>query len=83
MKLRAGTRSWYLCEGKRSHFGHLFVPFEIKTPLTDTEVLYAVETTLALGNLAIIPVDDGSIRAGHISEQRKLIKDPSEGSRKP
>jgi len=65
------------------HFAHIFVPFEIKTPLTDAEVLYAVETTLALNNLAIIPVDDGSIRAGHISERRKLMKDPSEGSRKP
>jgi hypothetical protein len=66
-----------------AHFGHLFVPFEIKTPLTDAEVLYAIETTLALNNVAIIPVDDGSIRAGHISERNKLIKDPSEGSRKP
>ena len=66
-----------------AHFGHTFVPFEIKTPLTDAEVLYAVETTLALNNLAIIPVEDGSIRAGHISERRKLMKDPSEGSRKP
>ena len=64
-------------------FGHTLVPFEIQTPLTDTEVLYAIETTLALNNLAIIPVDDGSIRAGDVSERRKLMKDPSEGSRKP
>ena len=42
--------------------------FHVETPLTKAELLYAIETTFALNNLAIIPVDDHKIRLGHISE---------------
>ena len=42
--------------------------FHVATPLTKGELLYAIETTFALHNLAIIPVDDRRIRVGHISE---------------
>jgi hypothetical protein len=36
--------------------------FHVVTPLTRSELLYAIETTLVLNNLAIIPVDDRRIR---------------------
>ena len=42
--------------------------FHVETPLTKGELLYAIETTFALHNLAIIPVDDRRIRVGHIPE---------------
>jgi hypothetical protein len=42
--------------------------FHVETPLTKRELLYAIETTFALHNLAIIPVGDDKIRVGHISE---------------
>jgi hypothetical protein len=42
--------------------------FEVKTPLTKAEVLYAIEATLALEGLAIIPVDDKTVRVGKLSE---------------
>jgi hypothetical protein len=42
--------------------------FHVETPLTKAELLYAIETTFTLNNLAIIPVDEGKIRLGHISE---------------
>ena len=42
--------------------------FHVETPLTRSELLYAIETTFALHNLVIIPVDDPRIRLGHISE---------------
>jgi hypothetical protein len=40
----------------------------VETPLAKSELLYAIETTFALHNLAIVPVDDRRIRLGHISE---------------
>jgi hypothetical protein len=46
--------------------------FHVETPLTKAELLYAIETTFTLNNLAIIPVDEGKIRLGHISETIKL-----------
>jgi len=46
-----------------------------RTLMTKAELLYAIETTLALNNLAIVPVDGKSIWAGYISERRKLEKD--------
>lgn len=52
-------------------FGRLPVLFHPQTPLTKTELLYAIETTLALNNLALVPVGGKSIRAGHISERGK------------
>jgi hypothetical protein len=42
--------------------------FHVDTPLSKNELLYAIETTFALHNLVIIPVDDRKIRLGHISE---------------
>jgi hypothetical protein len=45
--------------------------FRVGTPLTRNELLYAIETTFELNNLAIIPVDDRRIRLGHISEVRR------------
>ena len=42
--------------------------FHIETPLTKSELLYAIETTFTLHNLAVVPVADGKIRLGHISE---------------
>ena len=38
--------------------------FHVDTPLTKSELLYAIETTFTLNNLAIIPVDDRTIRLG-------------------
>jgi hypothetical protein len=55
-------------------FGQHPVCFEAHTPLTKPELLYAIQTTLALDGLVIVPVDDKTIRAGHISELRKLEK---------
>ena len=42
--------------------------FHVETPLTKSELLYAIETTFALNHLAIIPVDDGKVRLGRIAE---------------
>lgn len=64
-------------------YGDAPVPFNIRTPLTDKEILYAIETTLAFNNLTIIPVDDQSIRVGHITERSKPTQNPSDASRKP
>jgi hypothetical protein len=36
--------------------------FEVRTPLTKAELLYAVETTMALNELVIAPVDDKTLR---------------------
>ena len=52
-------------------FGANLVPFALATPLTKEEVLYAIETTLALNGLAIMPADSKSIRAGRLSERRQ------------
>jgi hypothetical protein len=42
--------------------------FHIETPLSKSELLYAIETTFALNSLAIIRVDDQEIRLGYIAE---------------
>ena len=49
-------------------FDGIGVWFRIETPVTKAELLYAIETTFTLNNLAIIPVGDDKIRLGHISE---------------
>jgi hypothetical protein len=46
--------------------------FHVESPLSKGELLYAIETTFTLNNLAIIPVDEDKIRLGHISEVIKL-----------
>jgi hypothetical protein len=45
--------------------------FRAQTPLTKPELLYALETTLALNGLAIIEVDDKTIRAGYRPDLEK------------
>ena len=50
--------------------GNLFL-FKAQTRLTKPELLYALETTLALNGLAIIEVDDKTIRAGYMRELEK------------
>jgi len=53
-------------------FDGIGIWFHVETPLTKAELLYAIETTFALSNLAIIPVDDHKIRLDYISEAKKL-----------
>lgn len=48
--------------------GGLPIWFHVQTPLTRSELLYAIETTFTLHGLAIIPVDDRKVRLGRISE---------------
>ncbi len=48
--------------------GRQFLLFRAQTRLTKPELLYALETTLALNGLAIIEVDDKTIRAGYVHE---------------
>jgi hypothetical protein len=48
--------------------------FRVQTPLTKAELLYALDTILALNGLAIIEVDEKTIRAGYINELKKTEK---------
>jgi hypothetical protein len=48
--------------------------FRAQTPLTKAELLYALETTLALNGLKIIDVDEKTIRAGYINERTEAAK---------
>jgi hypothetical protein len=48
--------------------------FRAQTPLTKTEVLYAIETTLALNGVAIINEDDKTIRAEYVDERAEAAK---------
>ncbi len=52
-------------------FGNWPTFFHVDTPLTKAELLYAIETTFMLNNLAIIPVGNDQVRLGHISEAKK------------
>ncbi len=49
-------------------FSKLPVLFEIKTPVTKTELLYAIEATLAQSALVIVATNNGSIQLRHRSE---------------
>lgn len=49
--------------------------FHTESPLSKSELLYAIETTFTLNHLTIINVDDQKIRLGHIG-------DPAKGSGK-
>jgi hypothetical protein len=51
-----------------TNFDRVSIVFQLETPLARSELLYAIETTLTLNNLAIIPVDDRRIRLGWIQE---------------
>ena len=44
------------------------IQFRITTPLSQSELKYAIEATFALNGLAIIPVGDAQIRLGSIAE---------------
>ena len=56
-------------------FDGLPIWFHTESPLSKSELLYAIETTFTLNQLAIINVDDQKIRLGH-------IVDPAKGSAK-
>jgi hypothetical protein len=45
--------------------------FHITTPLSKSDLLYAIETTFALDGFAIIPVDDHSMRLGRLDSISK------------
>jgi hypothetical protein len=45
--------------------------FRAQTRLTKPELLYALETTLTLNGLAIIEIDDKTIRAGYVRELKE------------
>jgi hypothetical protein len=66
LKLYAGLASKTAVPSK--DFDGLPVWFHVETPLTRSELLYAIETTFTLHRLAIIPVDDHSIRLGRLEE---------------
>jgi len=51
--------------------GQQLISFEVKTPLTKAELLYAIEATLALQGVRIEPVDAKSIRAERLSPGTK------------
>ena len=53
-----------------TNFDRVPIYFHIETPLTRSELLYAIEATLTLNNLAIIPADDRRIRLGWAREVR-------------
>ena len=48
--------------------GKMRVALKAKTPLTKTELLYAIEKILALSNLELITLEDGSLCARSISK---------------
>jgi hypothetical protein len=53
--------------------GSVSLLFRAEISLTKPELLYALETTLALNRLKIIEVDDKTIRAGYIQEPNKAV----------
>ncbi|HWQ90529.1 MAG TPA: hypothetical protein VN673_02570 [Clostridia bacterium] len=52
-------------------FDGMPVFFRVQTPLSKSELLYAIETTLKLNNLGIVSGADQTIRLGHIRELGK------------
>lgn len=57
--------------------GKMPVEFKIIKPVTKEELLYAIETTLRLNGLAIVPVDRNGIQAGYAHElERRPAKAP-------
>lgn len=71
LKLYAGLASKTVVPSK--DFDGLPVWFHIETPLTRSELLYAIETTFVLHGLAIIPVDDHTIRLGRLEEVMRRV----------
>jgi hypothetical protein len=59
------------------------VRFDIRTPLTKEELLYAIETTIKLNGLAIANVEANRISAVSLSEKLRLEKQRVSGSKSP
>jgi len=59
------------------------VRFDIRTPLTKEELLYAIETTLKLNGLAIANVEANRISAVSLGEKLRLEKQKVTGSKSP
>jgi hypothetical protein len=57
-------------------FDGIGIWFQVQTPLSASELIYAIETTFRLNNLAIVNVDERKIRLGHISEAAKDSRKP-------
>lgn len=70
----AGLRGWNAVRSDR--FGQSALAFDLSTPLTEEEVLYAIETTLRLNNLTIVNVGERTVSAGHITEERAAERGP-------
>jgi hypothetical protein len=58
-----------------TNFDRVPIVFRLETPLTQSELLYAIETTITLNGMAIIPVDDRSIRLGWL---REVVRRPGQ-----
>jgi len=66
-----------------TNFDRVPIYFQVETPVTRTELLYAIQTTMTLNNLAIIPVDDRRIRLGWTREVlRSNGQEPERAQRK-
>ena len=52
-----------------TNFDGMPIWFHIDTPLSKSELMYAIETTFDLNWLRIVPVDDQRIRLGRITER--------------
>jgi hypothetical protein len=59
-------------------FGSVSITFSAQTPLTKRELLYAIETTLALNGVSIVEVDDKTIKAAHIPQRDRAEKKSDE-----
>jgi hypothetical protein len=57
--------------------------FHVSTPLSKSELIYAIETTFALNGYAVIPVDDRTIRLGRSSEVTRKSAHPSPAASGP
>lgn len=56
-----------------TNFYGVTIWFHVETPLTRSELRYAIETTFALHGFAIIPVDDRRVRLGRLQEVLKRV----------
>ena len=64
-------------------YGQNPIRFDIRTPLTKEELLYAIETTLKLNSLAIANVEANRISAVSLGEKLRLEKQRVSGSKSP
>jgi hypothetical protein len=54
--------------------GGMPIVFRAQRPMTKPELLYALETSLSLNGLAIVEVNDQTIRAGYIQDRNQAKK---------